>query len=211
MKIKNYIWDFDGTLLDTYDFLTDSLKKALEKNGIFEDKKEISEILHVSYFKASTYYANKHGVAIENIDKWYKEFSHQIDYSKIRTFDYIEDTLKGIVNSGGQNFIFTHRGKSIYEMLERFNLLEYFVEIVDSTAPFPRKPKPDANIYLIEKYNLEKSKTMYIGDRDIDILSGKDAGIKTCYYKKNETCEIADYNITTYEKFLNIFVNDWFF
>ena len=46
-------------------------------------------------------------VAVQNIDKWYKEFSHQIDYNKIRTFDYIEETLKGIVNSGGQNFIFT--------------------------------------------------------------------------------------------------------
>ena len=207
MKFENYIWDFDGTLLDTYDFLTSSLKKALEKNGIYENEKEISDKIHISYFQAATYYANKHDVKFENIDKWYKEFSHQIDYDKIRSFDYVEETLKGIIEKGGRNFIFTHRGKSIYEMLERFNMLEFFVEIVDSTAPFERKPKPDANIYLIKKYNLDKSKTMYVGDREIDILSGKDAGIKTCYFKENETCAIADYNITSFKNFLEMFTN----
>ena len=34
MKFENYIWDFDGTLCDTYVFLTTSLQNALLCNGV---------------------------------------------------------------------------------------------------------------------------------------------------------------------------------
>ena len=208
MKIKNYIWDFDGTLLDTYDFLIDSLKKSLEKNGVEADTQEISDLIHVSYFKASRYYINKFNLNEKSVDEWYCHFSKQIDYSKIRTFEHIDEVLNGIVKAGGKNYIFTHRDKTVYEMLEKFDLLKYFEDIVDITMPFPRKPSPDANIYLIEKHNLNKEQTMYVGDREIDILCGRDAGLKTCYFNKESTCDLSDYNIKDFSNFLALFVNN---
>ena len=47
-KYKNFFWDFDGTLFDTYDFLAISLKKALEEVGIIATVSDIFEKIKVS-------------------------------------------------------------------------------------------------------------------------------------------------------------------
>ncbi|HGF7826226.1 TPA: HAD hydrolase-like protein, partial [Enterococcus faecium] len=46
--MKNYIWDFDGTLFDTYPAMVDGAWQALKDFGISMDKKEI-------YFKMKKY------------------------------------------------------------------------------------------------------------------------------------------------------------
>lgn len=40
MKLKNYIWDFDGTLFDTYPAMVDGASKALKKLGSHAKKKK---------------------------------------------------------------------------------------------------------------------------------------------------------------------------
>ena len=42
---------------------------------------------------------------------------------------------------------------------------------------YPRKPAPDALLALIKKCDLEPPKCVMIGDRDIDVLAGKNAGM----------------------------------
>lgn len=37
MEIKNYIWDFDGTLFDTYPVMLDALQQTIVKHGIQYD------------------------------------------------------------------------------------------------------------------------------------------------------------------------------
>ncbi len=39
--LRNYIWDFDGTLFDTYPAMVDGAQQALKDFGINMDKKEI--------------------------------------------------------------------------------------------------------------------------------------------------------------------------
>ena len=40
-NMRNYIWDFDGTLFDTYPAMVDGAQQALKDFGINMDKKEI--------------------------------------------------------------------------------------------------------------------------------------------------------------------------
>lgn len=77
----------------------------------------------------------------------------------------------------------------------------YFTECITSEYGFKRRPDPEAIIYLIEKHNLNPLETVMIGDRDIDILSGKSAGILTCYCDKDQARkpESADYSFTSLE------------
>ena len=46
----------------------------------------------------------------------------------------------------------------------------------------PMKPAPDAIRYLLDEFQLDPAETIMIGDREIDILSGKNAGIHTCLF-----------------------------
>ena len=47
---------------------------------------------------------------------------------------------------------------------------------------FPRKPAPDALLYLMEKNHMNPAETLMVGDRDIDIDAGHNAGTAGCLY-----------------------------
>lgn len=44
--MKNYIWDFDGTLFDTYPAMVDGAQQALKDFGINMDKLQNEKIFH---------------------------------------------------------------------------------------------------------------------------------------------------------------------
>ena len=52
-----------------------------------------------------------------------------------------------------------------------------FTDFVTSQHNFPNKPAPDALNYLCNKHGLKKEDCIMIGDRDIDLDSGKNAGM----------------------------------
>ena len=68
-----------------------------------------------------------------------------------------------------------------------------------------RKPSPEAIEYLMEKYKIKPEEAIMIGDRELDILSGKNAGIHTCFFDdQGGICNLADYNIKDYHQLYEI-------
>jgi phosphoglycolate phosphatase-like HAD superfamily hydrolase len=53
---------------------------------------------------------------------------------------------------------------------------------LDSSRPFPRKPDPAALNFLCEKFDIDKSTALMVGDRDIDIDVGHNAGMRGCLF-----------------------------
>ena len=56
---------------------------------------------------------------------------------------------------------------------------QYFTEVVTSANGFARKPEPEAINYLLDKYDLDKTSTYYVGDRRLDVEAAENAGIKS--------------------------------
>ena len=88
-----------------------------------------------------------------------------------------KEILLQLQSRGVENYVFTHRGKTTVPVLDNLGLTGFFKEILTSQSGFARKPAPDAIAYLIEKYNLEKDSTYYVGDRSLDMRCAKNAGI----------------------------------
>lgn len=51
---------------------------------------------------------------------------------------------------------------------------------------------------MIKTYDLDPSNTLMVGDRELDLLSAKHAGVSACYFKQahEKDLEVADYVIT---------------
>ena len=64
---------------------------------------------------------------------------------------------------------------------------KFFEEIITAEDRFKRKPDPEALLYLIDKYNMDKSQTYYVGDRHLDVECAKNAGIKAIFYIAKES------------------------
>lgn len=83
------------------------------------------------------------------------------------------------VEQGIQNFVYTHKSDNAFQVLEDLGVRHHFTEILTSDSGFARKPSPEALLFLIDKYGLEKEHTYYIGDRLLDVETAVNAGIQS--------------------------------
>ena len=177
MRYTAFFWDFDGTLYDTYGRITRATQKALADLGVAcscaEVYQQVKRSLHVAYETL----AAQTGCTEEEYMAAYHRHAEEEGADSIRPYPGTAEMLRAVVNGGGQNFLYTHRGLSAWENLRRDGLDGLFAGGVTSADHFPGKPAPDALNYLAEKYALDKARCVMIGDRDIDCDAGKNAGM----------------------------------
>lgn len=182
----NYvIWDFDGTLFDTYPAVADVFVKTLSSLGIKEDRKEILIYLHRSLGEAFDYFAKIHSLEADDIRRTFREYEKDLDVSKALPFPFASDMLQKVQDGGGMNLMYTNRGHSTFSFLKHHGYMEYFTEIITRDDGFGQKPEPDCILYFIEKYSLNKDAVLMVGDRELDVLSAGNAGIKSCYFNSH--------------------------
>lgn len=203
--IRDIIWDFDGTLFDTYPETVNAFKRSLKDNGINETNENILKFIKISEGCAFTHFKELYNLGDDFIDK-FKLYKRNIKPETSKPFPFAEKVCKWIVNQGGRNFIITHRGDSTLEFLRHYGMLNYFTEVITRKYGFKRKPDPEAFLYLIEKYKINKSTALAIGDREFEILGGKAAGIKVCLYDTNKVdfTETPDFYIDSLKELIKI-------
>ena len=179
---KAFIWDLDGTLLDSYGVIVDSLYQIYKEKGFEIDKQEILyDVINesVSYFIMKM--EKRFGVPFDDLKDRYLIISHNAK-NNIKAMKHAKEILEFIKNKGIPNYVFTHRGVTTEAVLKNIGLYEYFDEIVTSLSGFARKPDPEGINYFINKYHLDKEQTYYVGDRPMDIKCANNAHIKSIMF-----------------------------
>lgn len=204
MRFKHIIWDYDGTLFNSYPVMSAAFNDALIERSIVEPMDTIISFMKTSMGDTVKHYKEKHRLD----DAFFERFrilNTQAEKENTKPFDGIVELCNTICKCGGKNYLLTHRGESALYFMEKFNIITNFTELITSKQNFPRKPSPEAILYLMNKYGFSHDESIMIGDRDLDILSAKNAGIHTCYFiDGNEISDIAEYNITSFSELYNI-------
>lgn len=204
-NIKLFIWDFDGTLLDTYPHLTGCIQKALMDFGYEVPRTEIRKQTMETITYAIEYYSKLY--QIPNLREQYNRYYADGADAPAPVFPGVKEVLQRVRELGAANYIFTNRGNSIYPFLKKAGILDNFEEIVTSADPnFVVKPAPDSIIYLMKKYNGTPENTVMIGDRCCDLESGYSAGCRTCHLLTPEVPQYppCDWRIKNFEEMLTL-------
>lgn len=207
---KHIIWDFDGTLVDTYPVMTAVLKRALEVVGIQADYSDVYKHLKRSMSEAVSYYANGSAEKAQEIRHHYVQLENACDPSEYSLYTDTEHTLRLLNNIGVSNYILTHRDASAINIAREKGILKYFVDSVTMDMGFERKPNPQAFNYLIEKHQIPKAQALSVGDRHLDMTAGHNAGISGCLILDTFNADFvseADYVISNRMSVLDILVN----
>ena len=177
--LKAFIWDFDGTLYDTYTIMLDAFMQTLKDYGVSAQREEVYRLLKS---ESSAAVAAKYQLDFDEFSKIFQNYEIQ-DQRVPLSYPGTKAMLELVVAKGYKNYIYTHRKvDSTRELLEREGMLQLFEEIVGPENQFPRKPHPAGVTYLVEKYQLNKQETVMIGDRPMDIGAGEQAGVRTIFY-----------------------------
>lgn len=176
------IWDLDGTLLDSYGVIVSSLRDTLAE---FQEAPVPSAILHQvkdgsvsAFLKAAS---AETGVPYQRLKQRYSEISGS-RILDIPLMPHAREILTAAEARGGVHFVYTHRGTTTAPVLDHLGLTTCFREVVTSLNGFPRKPAPDALLYLMEKYRLTREQVFYIGDRTLDVECAQNAGVRSILY-----------------------------
>lgn len=195
-----YIWDFDGTLFDSYPIMLAGFMNTLEDYGVAADEKEVYKILKALSSKSV---AEKYQLDFAAFTETFKSYEKK-DQRIPESFPGTKEILEAVVAKGAKNYILTHREVgSTHELLKKEGMDHLVVEVVGPENNFPRKPDPASLNYLVEKYQLIPEKTVMIGDRTMDILAGQGAGVKTIFYDIDYLLEEmpADYTVHSMAEF----------
>lgn len=178
MKYDLVIFDLDGTLLDTLDDITHSCNVALENNGLPIHTKEevrfmvgngIPKLIQRAIPEKSN--QKLFDKVLQDFLNYYQKHSSE----KTKPYDGMVDCLKNLKNLGIKLAVNSNKVENAsIELCSRF--YPGIFDCVAGNVPERRvKPFTDGVEYILKKTGCKSA--VYVGDSDVDIATGKNAGI----------------------------------
>ena len=177
MLYRHFFWDFDGTLYNSYGRITRACVNALQAVGAAASFDEVYPVAKRSLDTCWRTFAAPLGIEKSAFLTAYHACAHTEGPESIRPYPGAKEALEAVVAGGGRNYLYTHRGATAMQWLAYDGLDGLFFDKVTGLDGFPAKPAPDALNFLIQKHALSRADCVMIGDRDIDLDAGKNAGI----------------------------------
>jgi HAD superfamily hydrolase (TIGR01509 family) len=181
--IRHLIWDVDGTLFDTYPAIVGAFCSALAELGHSSSREQVAELAAISIGHCAEVLAPACGVEPGELLQRFSAHYRAIPPEEQPPFPGAAALCAHIRAQGGLNVIVTHRGReSTKSLLAAHGLSEHFAGIVAGDDGYPRKPDPAAFLAVMAAHGLAPEETLAIGDREIDVLAGRAAGVRTCLF-----------------------------
>ena len=179
MTPKAIFFDLDGTLTDSGEGIINCAALALEHFGLPVPSREEMRVF-VGPPLDQTFI--KFGVPADKTDEAIDVFrSRYIPIGKFENHPYpgIHETLKILKAQGHRLFVATSKPEeTALEVLEKFELTEYFEQICGATMDNSRCHKADVIANLQGQVG-DISKAIMVGDTQLDVLGAAAHGIPT--------------------------------
>ena len=160
MTKRAFIWDLDGTLLDSYDAILAGLEETYAFYQLPFDRASIKDyILKHSVQDLLVVVAEEHQLDVTDLNHRRAESLAEKN-AQVVLMEGARDVLSWAKDAGIQQFVYTHKGENALVILRDLGLESFFKEILTSQSGFARKPNPEAARYLMKKYGLEKIPTI---------------------------------------------------
>jgi len=208
----NLLFDLDGTIADTSGDIIDCANRACLK--ILNEKLNITKS-NLGPSISEIIFSLKPGIDDMNLKKVIFEFRDYYDnnfYIKTKLYSGIFELIKYLKLTGYSLFVVTNKPYIPTEkILKKFKIFDLFNKII--TPDFNRGTNLDKTAMinnLITSMNLDKKKTIMIGDTKNDISAAKENDIKSLLvlygYGNSETFKniSPDYLVQKVNDFYNI-------
>ena len=179
MQINNYIFDLDGTIINSSNEVLLCFENAFAQSNYQIDKSRLTPnvigppLKEIIKLIAPKIEENDIEIVMENFRQIYDYDEHDISeyYSGILEF------LNQAKKVGKRLFIATYKPEKPTRRIEKQFKMDMFEEIytIDKFGEHITKTQMINNI--LNKYNLKKEETVMIGDASSDVTSAKEAGV----------------------------------
>ena len=181
--IKAFIFDSDGTLVDTTKLIVEGFKQVLLDFG-FENHANDKTIHahiggHIADVFANIIQSTPQDEVIQKMTSHLDVVQDRIAQDVIKPFPKEKETLYKILDADRQIGLFT--SGTIYQVERNMEIVglnknEIFSAIVSQEDNLAPKPSPEGLLACAKKLGVPINEVVYIGDHDVDIKAGREAG-----------------------------------
>ena len=174
-SIKLVIFDYDMTIVDSSEAIMTGMNALAKEKGLKSvTKEEVNRGIALPLLEA---FYDLWGKSDPSWVDHYRQSIVHLEYDLIKPFHDTIPTLTELKNRGFKLAIASNRQRP-REILEKTKLIQYFDDVIglcDNVAP---KPSPEMLNVLMERFNVNPSETVYIGDTLIDIETAVSANVR---------------------------------
>jgi phosphoglycolate phosphatase len=175
-----YLFDVDGTLLDSAADIVGAIQEVLAANGRatavdFEFLKDyIGHHLAAPFGEIFPDYDPRQ---IDELIRQYRVIYLGRGHKATRVYPGVPEALAAL--AGRKSTATTKGTPTTRAVLGQFGLIQYF-DHVQGTDGFPYKPAPDVILTALAALGARPEDCLMVGDSPADMEAGKRAGVKTC-------------------------------
>ena len=176
------LFDVDGTLVDATSDIANAMNHALRSLHLPELPKE-AIVAHIGtgvtdLIRKSL--GTDDEAVIERGTRLYSDhyIAHAINETVL--YPHVIETLEHF--KGKRKFILTNRYAAFADVaLRGLGIRDYFEDIIGGDDENCLKPMACVVDKMAKKFSLDKARSLIIGDMDIDVMTGKNAGVPVCW------------------------------
>lgn len=182
MKYQTYIFDLDGTLLDTLGDLAASVNYALRMHGMPEHsvadvRRFVGNGVRLLMERAVPDGASNplFDAAFTTFRQYYMQ--HSLDTT--HPYDGIPETLTALKADGCHLAVVSNKFMTATKELIR----HFFPDIIDvaigehEAEGIRKKPAPDTVNEAFRQLGVGKERAVYVGDSDVDVMTARNSGL----------------------------------
>lgn len=195
--MKHILWDFDGTLFDTYPAIIQAFLAVLQEYELEYAPPDIERLVKIDTGYCAEYIEKHHQIDKQTFLNRVRSV-YNAQQQEQHPFNGAREICEQVCHVG-YNFLVTHRdANSTMRMLEQFQFTPYFARIITRDDRYLPKPNGESFAALITGHDVEPAETLGLGDRELDVGAANAVHIHSCYFHPGgEICDLADRNIAT--------------
>lgn len=183
MKItdyETYIFDLDGTLLDTLNDLATCTNYALYTYGIPQISIEDVRAFVGNGVKKLIERAipdGEHNPLFDKVLNTFREYYLEHCHDTTRPYNGVEETLYKLKMKGKNMAIASNKFQTATSALVHHFFPDTISVAVGEREGIRRKPAPDMITEVLKLLGKDRKEAVYIGDSDTDIITARNSGI----------------------------------
>ncbi|WP_077195780.1 HAD family hydrolase [Prevotella ihumii] len=179
-EFETYIFDLDGTLLETLNDLAASTNYALRTHNMPEHTVEEVRMFVGNGVKKLMERAIPNGLDNPQFEEVYATFrqhylEHNLDTTK--PYEGIMEMLTELKQRGKKLAIVSNKFYAATQDLARHFFPETITVAIGERENIKKKPAPDTVIEALKQLGASKEGAVYIGDSDVDVATARNCGI----------------------------------
>jgi len=178
MRYDTVIYDLDGTLLNTLGDLAAAVNHAMRVYGYPQHSEEV--VCHMVGNGMEKLIRRAMPEGEEGFEEVLRTFkAYYADHSDDLTCAYpgVEEVLDALFRAGVKQAIVSNKGDPFVKELNEKYFSRWVSQAVGEQEGVRRKPYPDSVHKIMNEWNCDPARVLYVGDSEVDVETAKNAGV----------------------------------